>query len=160
MNETDTIKIDLSSIDDNTTTLSGAYDDTITLSSGSFSFGANTVIGAGYTYPNTISATGSPFTITGGAGANVPWMTQSPFSAPKIQLNGDDADIEVNGWSLVAAVKSIEQRLAIMQPNPEIESEWEELRELGEQYRKLEQHIRDKQATWNRLKAMPPPEID
>jgi hypothetical protein len=159
MNVTDTITIDLSSIDDNTTTLSGAYDDTITLSSGPFSFGSNTVIGSGYTYPNTISATGSPFTITGGTGTNVnPWTSYT--STPKIRLDGDGADIEVNGWSLVAAVKSIEQRLAIMQPNPELESEWEELRELGEQYRKLEQHIRDKQATWDKLKAMPPPEID
>jgi hypothetical protein len=159
MNVTDTITIDLSSIDDNTTTLSGAYDDTITLSSGPFSFGSNTVIGGGYTYPNTISVTGSPFTITGAAGTNVnPWTSYA--STPKIRLDGDGADIEVNGWSLVAAVKSIEQRLAIMQPNPELESEWEELKQLGDQYRKLGQHILEKQATWDRLKAMPPPEID
>jgi hypothetical protein len=38
-----------------------------------------------------------------------------------------------------------------------LEEEWEELKSLGEQYRQLEQHIKDKQATWDRLKAMPPP---
>jgi hypothetical protein len=31
---------------------------------------------------------------------------------------------------------------------------------LGEQYRKLEQHIKDTQATFDRIKAMPPPEVD
>jgi hypothetical protein len=41
-----------------------------------------------------------------------------------------------------------------------LESEWEELKALGEQYRALEQHIQEKMATWDKLKAMPPPEID
>jgi hypothetical protein len=75
-------------------------------------------------------------------------------------LDGEGADIEVNGWSLVDAVKRIEARLDLFQLNPELESEWEELRSLGEQYRQLEQQILAKQATWDRLKAMPPPEID
>ena len=58
------------------------------------------------------------------------------------------------------AIKKIEERLNILHPNTKLEEEWEELRALGEQYRKLEQHIKDKQATWDKLKAMPPPEID
>jgi hypothetical protein len=115
----------------------------------------------------------SPYTFTGSMGTNfpnsvwttagtntTPWMTQSSLSAPKIKLDGEGADVEVNGWSLVDAVKRIEERLGLFQPNPELEKEWSELRELGEQYRNLEQLIRDKQATWDRLKAMPAPEID
>jgi len=47
-----------------------------------------------------------------------------------------------------------------LKPNEKLESEWEELKALGEQYRALEQHILAKQATWDKLKAMPPPEID
>jgi hypothetical protein len=156
MNVTDAITVDLSSINDNTTVLSGAYDDTITLSSNSFPFDSNTVIGGGYTYPNTVSVAGGLYAITGASGSSTPWMAPSP----KLQLNGEGADVEVNGWSLVDAVKRIEERLAIMQPNPKLESEWEELKTLGEQYRKLEQNILDKQATWDRLKAMPPPEIE
>jgi hypothetical protein len=54
----------------------------------------------------------------------------------------------------------IEERLNILTPNPKLETEWAELQALGEQYRKLEQHILDKQATWDRLKAMPAPDID
>jgi hypothetical protein len=75
-------------------------------------------------------------------------------------LDGENADIAVNGWSLVAAVKQIEQRLNLLQPNPNLEAEWDELRALGDQYRELEKQILDKQATWDRLKAMPPPELD
>ena len=107
-----------------------------------------TVTGATYTGPYTVNTSNG-----------APWMTTSPTS-PKINLNGEGADIEVNGWSLVSAMKSIEQRLAIMQPNPELEKEWAELKHLGDQYRKLEQHILEKQATWDRLKAMPAPDID
>jgi hypothetical protein len=123
-------------------------------------------VGSGnLTSPYTVTAGAFPNVavsggFTAGTGANVPWMTQSPFAAPKIQLNGEGADVEVNGWSLVAAVKRIEERLGLYQPNPKLEAEWLELKQLGDQYRKLEQQIRDKQATWDRLVAMPPPEID
>lgn len=159
-----------------TITLSAAAQDTITLSSVTapvyttdtidLSMLSNTVIGSPYTVttglnPNAYSGGFTAGTGWTGAGTNTtPWMTQGSVSAPKIQLNGEGADIEVNGWSLVSAVKQIEERLAIMQPNPKLESEWEELKQLGDQYRKLEQHILDKQATWDKLKAMPPPVID
>lgn len=129
-------------------------DNTITISASQTS--PYTFTGAlGASFPNAV------YTTSGiGAGGNVPWLTQSPFSAPKIKLDGEGADVEVNGWSLVAAVKRIEERLDLFQLNPKLEAEWEELRELGEQYRKLEQHIKDKQATFERLKAMPAPEVD
>jgi len=128
--------------------------DTITLNLGNYS---NTVIDGGYSFPNTISTPGGPFTISGGAGVNSPWATYT--SSPKIKLDGKGADIEVNGKSLMDMIERIEQRLNILTPNTELEAEWAELRALGEQYRKLEQHIQEKQATWDRLKAMPPPEI-
>ena len=54
----------------------------------------------------------------------------------------------------------IEERLNILSVNNDLEAEWEELRNLGNQYRELEKHILEKQATWDRLKSMPPPEID
>jgi hypothetical protein len=126
----------------------------------------NTALGDGASVtissPNVFSLgnTTSPYTISSGAGVtgiNNPWATYNP--APKIRLDGEGADIEVNGWSLVDAIKKIEERLNILTPNDKLEEEWEELRELGNRYRELEQHIRDKQATWDRLKAMPPPEI-
>jgi len=116
-------------------------------------------LGSGLTYSNA-TVTGSPYpNVTISAGTNTqPWFNTNAGS--KIRLDGAEADIEVNGWSLVDAIQKIEERLNILRPNPGLETEWEELRALGEQYRKLEQHIKDKQATWDKLKAMTPPVID
>jgi hypothetical protein len=134
--------------------------DTITL-------GDNHIVNGGvsltspYTFTGTIGTgfSNTTYTTSGAQGASTPWFTQNPTS-PKIQLNGEGADVEVNGWSLVNAIQKIEERLNILHPNTDLETEWEELKSLGDQYRKLEQHILDKQATWDRLKAMPAPEID
>jgi hypothetical protein len=106
------------------------------------------------------AGTASPYTVTTTT-ASAPWATINPTTtSAKIHLDGEGADIEVNGWSLVAAVKRIEERLGLYQPNPELEAEWSDLRDLAQQYRKLEQHIRDKQATFDRLKAVPTPEFE
>lgn len=142
-------------------------------SSGLFGSGNVTFTGGPYGYvpPSTTqfpnahwsgTSITSPYTVTTAVGTSTAatWATFNPTSgSTKIQLDGENADITVNGWSLVQAVKRIEERLGLFQPNPELEREWEDLRALGEQYRQLEQHIRDKQATWDRLKAMPAPEI-
>jgi hypothetical protein len=145
-------------------------EDTITLSS--YPWSNTTVAGGGYTVNTATSAavsassypyitTGSntaPYTLGAGTGIASPWYSNIP--SPKIRLDGEDADIEVNGASLLGMIKKIEERLNILHPNDELEAEWEELRELGNRYRELEQHIKDKQATWDRLNAMPPPVVD
>ena len=71
-------------------------------------------------------------------------------------LNGKDADIQINGISLTDVLKNIEQRLNILRPNTELEAEWGQLRELGNQYRRLETDLKEKSLMWNKLKAMPP----
>jgi hypothetical protein len=140
---------------------------------GSYSLGGNantTITSGGYTFANTAitnNGTLGPFTTTGvntspftfSAGTNTqPWY--STTVSPKIKLDGEGADIEVNGWSLIKTLQEIQSRLNLLQPNTALEAEWEELFELGKKYRALEQQIKEKQATWDRLKAMPPPEID
>jgi len=136
-------------------TISSGYStDTLTLLPPSL-WNNTAITGGGYTYPNTVS--NGTYTINSGAGTINPWANTT---SAKIHLDGEGADIEVNGWSLIDAIQKIEERLNILHPNTKLEEEWEELRELGEQYRKLEQHIKDKQATWDKLKAMPPPVVD
>jgi hypothetical protein len=76
-----------------------------------------------------------------------------------LELKGDDADIRVNGRSLMDAIDALEQRLNILVPNPELEAEWDELRELGDRYRELEKKCQEKGDMWAKLKAMPPPEV-
>jgi hypothetical protein len=70
----------------------------------------------------------------------------------QLNLIGEDADISIDGMSLKTAITEIQQRLNILQPNTKLESEWNQLRELGEQYRKLEAEIIEKQKIWNSLK--------
>ena len=154
---TDTIT--LSSLDYNNTVIGGGFSDPYYGAVPNVTIGSGAVSGAigSNTYPYTVSTTGGPYTINSGAGIASPWSTSI---SPKLRLDGEGADIEVNGWSLIESIKKIEERLNILHPNEKLEAEWEELRELGEQYRKLEQHIKDKQATWDKLKAMPPPVVD
>jgi hypothetical protein len=107
-----------------------------------------------YPYPN--AAVGGGFSPGTGwtTSGNTPWLSQNSASG-KINLEGENADIVVNGISLVDAINSIRDRLNCLQINPKLEEEWEELRALGDQYRELERQILEKQATWDRLKAMP-----
>jgi hypothetical protein len=145
---------------DKTLTSSAVYSspqDTITISAALNNMSSSSP----YTVTGAIGTTLSNAVYTTGTSTSAPWATFNPNStSAKINLTGEGADITVNGWSLVDAVKRIEERLGLFQPNPELETEWEELHALAEQYRQLEQHIRDKQATFDRLKAMPAPDID
>jgi hypothetical protein len=120
---------------------------------------SNVSLTSPYTYTSSVNLGAFPNTIYTTSGtASSPWSVQR--TSPKIRLDGEDADIEINGVSLWKTMQEIANRLNLMQTNPELETEWAELRELGEQYRKLEQHIKDKQATFDRIKAMPAPELD
>lgn len=74
-------------------------------------------------------------------------------SSGRLSLQGANADIEINGQSLTQMLRRIEERINILTVNTELESEWDELRELGDQYRALEQHIKNKMETWNKLRA-------
>jgi hypothetical protein len=119
---------------------------------------------AGVTDSITVSNTGGPYTITGATGISVPWTGTSTTSntitmdsswnkpaSTKIRLDGPEADIEINGESLIDMLKTIEQRLNILRPNEALESEWEELKALGDAYRTLESQIQAKMKTWNAI---------
>jgi hypothetical protein len=77
----------------------------------------------------------------------------------RMELKGDGADLTINGKSLTAWMEKVEERLNILTPNPELEREWDDLRRLGERYRKLEKKCKEKAEVWNKLKSMPKPEV-
>ena len=108
-------------------------------------------VSSGINFPNAVYTTST---------VNSPWVQSPPMAGPKIKLDGADADIEINGVSLWRTMQEISNRLNIMHINPELETQWSELRELGEQYRRLEQYIREKQDTFDRLGAMPAPDTE
>lgn len=67
-----------------------------------------------------------------------------------VKISSDD--IVIKGRSLMETLATIEQRLNILQPNPELEAEWLELKELGQRYRQLEAELLEKQKMWATLK--------
>jgi hypothetical protein len=73
-------------------------------------------------------------------------------TSPTIQLKGNNADILINDKSLMKTLEGIEQRLGMLCPNPKLEAEWDELRELGQAYRKLEAELLEKNKMWEALK--------
>jgi len=110
----------------------------------------------GLTYQDLYSITTPSSNLTyttNGTGANNPWITSNDHSTLSVRGDADfNGDVRVQGRSLAEFMQQVEQRLNILQPNPELEAEWDQLRELGEQYRLLEQELEAKAEMWNRLK--------
>ena len=84
------------------------------------------------------------------------WSMRDGNVTPSGQLNltGDNADIVINGQSLNATLTAIQERMGMLVPNPEVEAEWDELRELAERYRELEKLCKEKSTVWNKLKKI------
>lgn len=68
-----------------------------------------------------------------------------------LKLTGNDADIDINGVSLMETIRGIQDRLNILCPDPEMEQEWDELREIRAQYEAKLQECREKSRAWRAL---------
>lgn len=98
-------------------------------------------------------------------GSNYTTNTTSPYSLDSFNLNynpgvditaGDltvheQGDIKLGERSLKEFMNKMEERLNILHPNPELENHWNELKQLGEQYRKLEEELLEKERMWKAL---------
>jgi hypothetical protein len=93
------------------------------------------------------------YSITGAGTSSTPMTVNQ---GGKIDITGEGADITMNGKSLKNWMERVEERLNILTVNAELEAEWDELRELGERYRELEQKCKEKGEMWKKLKQMPP----
>jgi hypothetical protein len=72
----------------------------------------------------------------------------------ELDVNGDanfKGDIKVKGKSLSETLERIEERLAILHRNNELEEKWDDLKVLGEKYKALERDILEKEKIWNLL---------
>lgn len=64
-----------------------------------------------------------------------------------LKVSGDTeikGNLTVGGVNLMDTLQKIEQRLNILRVDPQLESRWDKLRELGDQYRALEAECLDK----------------
>ena len=111
--------------------------------------GVNITGGGTYTttYPNNIWTTNTT--------ASPSYTFSSSVPSNKISIQGEDADLEINGKSMKAWMERVEQQLNILTPDIELEAEWNELKRLGDRYRKLEKKCREKADMWKKLKSMP-----
>jgi hypothetical protein len=81
------------------------------------------------------------------------WTADTSINAGgHLELRGEKADVVINGVSLKETLEGIQARLNILRPNPALEAEWDELQALGEQYRRLEAQLLEKQRSWEILK--------
>ena len=102
------------------------------------------------TYSNTTISTGSlssgsGLTYTSATGYN---PVEATWSAGTSTGTMHAKDLVLDGVSLK---ELLEERLNMMVPNPELEKEWAELKQLGDQYRKLETDLKEKARMWKAL---------
>lgn len=98
--------------------------------------------GTGNLYPN--------ISIGGGT-----WDTNWGTRDTGLKVNGDadfEGDLKIKGKSITEMFEKIEEKLAILHPNEELEEKWEKLRELRKQYIELEKEIIEKEKMWEILK--------
>jgi len=108
--------------------------------------------------PNNIWTTNTTATGSFTIGPNYSAAGSQLDQSGRMILRGENADLDINGKSLKDWMEKVEERLNILTPNPELEKEWDELRRLGERYRKLEKKCKEKAEIWNKLKSMPKPQ--
>lgn len=87
--------------------------------------------------------------------SGITWSDFGNVSPGSLQVRGDaefDGDIKIKGKSLNKTLEKIEEKLAILHPNEELESKWDELRELRNRYVELEKEIKEKEKMWDILK--------
>ena len=89
---------------------------------------------------------GSGGTNYGGGGYG--GYTIKSASPGSVVISGDaefDGNIKVKGKDLMKMLEQIEERLAILHPNLELEEKWENLQKLREAYVELERDIIEKE---------------
>lgn len=111
-------------------------------------------------YPGSVTGIDNVF-ITNNTGTISPtWGITDTLTLGKIQstplkVHGDaeiEGKLRLNGKDIGNILEKLEERLAILHPNAELEDRWEELKELGRRYKELEQDILEKEKIYNILK--------
>lgn len=91
-------------------------------------------------------------------GTNPNWggITTSPdLNGSTLHVKGNanfEGDVKIQGKSIVDSLERIEERLAILRPNTELEEKWDQLRGLRKMYMELEAEIKEKEQIWATLK--------
>jgi hypothetical protein len=135
----------------NNTMIGDSFD---TSTTGTVTISNNTSSGSLYWGLNGTSA--SPGQVLTSTGTSTGWITSDPsLKGSTLKVNGDadfDGEVTIKGKNIADMFSKIEERLAILHPNPELEDRWDELKELRKRYKELEQEIIEKEKVWAILK--------
>jgi hypothetical protein len=144
---------------DNNTILSSSENATATYTINSTNGGFDTItldpsiysIGTSITSPSTITWNSNYTAATNGI-----WGNAANTASVNIDSNGltmkAGTDIVIDGRSLSKSIDAIEERLGILNPNPELEDRWDQLRNLRNQYMELEKDLLEKEKLMKILK--------
>lgn len=140
-------------------TMLGNITDTVSITSTSpvytVTTSNNTSSGSLYWGLNGTSASPGQVYATNTTGGS--WITQTDASLKGATLsvkgNADfEGEVTIKGKNLTEMLEKIDERLAILHSNPELEDKWDELKELSKRYKELEQEIIEKEKVWSILK--------
>ena len=129
-----------------------ASDDTITVTSGSY---MSTMLST------AVGHHGQTLSVASGGVGGLTWANNgtvgiaSHSNPGTLNVQGDakfEGEITMKGVKLSETLAKIEERLAILHPNPKLEDKWDELKELGKRYKELEAEIIEKEKVWAILK--------
>ena len=121
---------------------------------GSVTAATITVPNGGYSTTGSVNL-GASNTTAGAYWAASPTGT---LTNPSVNIDSDgismrnDTDIKIGDVSLKQFINDVSQRLAIMVPNPKLEADFEQLKELRDQYHALERELTEKARMWDTLK--------
>ena len=111
------------------------------------------VTGTGLSGTNYANITIAPY--SSGTASGPIWTTTAtthPYYTTKAKVNITDSDLVIDGLSLRDFMQTVNERMAIMVPNPKLEEEFEELKECADRYRELEKKFLDQKVVWETLK--------
>lgn len=97
--------------------------------------------------------------LTANTAGSVTWTDTlsgtTTIESKALTVKGDaefEGDVKIKGKSIAESLEKIEERLAILHPNEELEEKWGQLRGLRKMYMELEAEIKEKEQIWNVLK--------
>jgi hypothetical protein len=104
---------------------------------------------------NTGSA-GQVYTTNGTGATSWATITADPnLQGRQLHVDGNASitgELTIKGVKLSERLDKIDERLAILHPNEELEAKWENLRGLRKAYMELEAEIKEKEKMWGILK--------
>lgn len=99
---------------------------------------------------------GQVYTTNGTGATSWTTITADPnLQGRQLHVDGNASitgELTIQGIKLSDRLDKIDERLAILHPNEELEAKWENLRGLRKAYMELEAEIKEKEKVWSILK--------